>query len=291
MSREQAEGVRASGLLSAVAQTLLATTYPSIYFISLLPPSATSGSTSPKMAILSCLAGPPSSATSASQILQTITTSILPRTSAFLARLKRERLTLEEARHLREEQDRAFREAERRDREKARIAKEQADLERIKREREEREADERKQSIEKRKVWRRYARKHLLPPSEGPIRVAVRTPLSAERNMRFFQPSNSTEHLFIYAETLLIPAGDAPADDPDTPPEGYTPPEDFRLVTTYPRKELERTSVGGENVWDIVKQAGGALIAEKIEGGAWAEAEMKELRAAKGEESDEEADD
>lgn len=162
----------------------------------------------------------------------------------------------------------------------------------MKREREEREANERIASIEKRQIWRRYARRHLLSPSEGPIRVAIRTPLSAERNMRFFKPTASTEELFVYAETLLIPSENSPADDPDVPPEGYTPPEDFRLVTTYPRKEVERTSVGGEQAWDVVKQAGGALIAEKIEGGTWAEAELKAIRAAKGEDSDEEeADD
>ncbi|GFZ47290.1 hypothetical protein JCM24511_05033 [Saitozyma sp. JCM 24511] len=265
-----------------VAGTLLATTYPSLYFVSLLPGS---NGSSPKLSIINTLSGPPSTTTSTSAILQLITTSILPRTSAFLARLKRERLTLEEARHLREEQDRAFREAERKDREKLRLAREKEEVERIRKDREAKAVEEKARAVEQRKVWRRYARKHLLPPSEGPIRVALRTPLNAERNVRNFTTGPSTESLFIYAETLLIPKDQSPESDPDEPPRGFTPPEDFTIVTAYPRKVVERIHTGGEEVWEMVKKAGGAVFAEKVEGSAWAEAELRELR---GEDSDDE---
>ena len=217
--------------------------------------------------------------------MQTLTTSILPRTSPFLARLKRERLTLEEARHLREEQDRAFREAERKDREKLQAAKQAEQLALTNKERSEREAAEKADRAEKQRQWRRYARKHLLPPSRGPIRVALRTPISSERVVRQFEPGPSTLPLFLLAETLLISASDSPTEDPDSPPEGFDPEYDFRIVTAYPRKEIGRVENGGEEVWKVVTAAGGALFAEKLESGTWGD---EELKALNGEDSEEE---
>lgn len=271
--------------LTAVSQTLLTTTYPSITFTSLLPPPVQSQSSStPKLSIITQISGPPSTTTSASSIIQTLTTSVLPRATPFLNRLKRERLTLEEARHLREEQDRAFKEAERRDGERMRAERQAKELERTKAERAQREAEEKAKRISDRQEWRRYARKHLLPPSSGPIRVALRTPFGAERNIRNFTPGPSTLPLFIYAETLLIPSTDSPDTDPDSPPPGYDHEWDFQIVTTYPRRNVDRTETEGEAIWETVKAAGGALVAEKEEGSVWGDAE----RAAAGEDSDEE---
>jgi FAS-associated factor 2 len=214
-----------------------------------------------------------------------MTTAVLPRTTAFLQRLRRERLALEEARHLREEQDRAFREAERRDREKILAVRAQAELERVQRERAERDAAAKHKAVQNRREWRRYARKHLLPKSEGTVRINLRTPLNADRNIWQFTPGPSTLPLFLFAETRLIPASDLPENDPDSPPEGYEHAWGFRLVTSFPRLEIELVETGGEEVWAQVKSAGGALFAEKIPGGDWGEAE---LRAARGEESDDE---
>lgn len=270
----------------AVAQTLLHTTYPSITFVSLLPGSPNTNSTSgAKLSVLTSISGRPSTTTSASSIIQTLTTSVLPRATPYLSRLKRERLSLEEARHLREEQDRAFKAAERKDREKAEAARQAKELERLKAEREAKEVADKEKRIADKRAWRRYARKHLLPPSSGPIRVALRTPLNAERNVRNFEAGPSTAALFVYAETLLIPADDDPTGDPDTPPTGYQPDFDFRIVTSFPRKEVSRVETGGEAVWETVKGAGGALFAEKIEGGNWGEAEA---RAINGDDSDDE---
>lgn len=266
-----------------VSQTLLTTTYPSLTFASLLPVHQSS---TPRLTILSTVQGPPSTATSSSTIIQTITTSILPRTATFLQRLRRERLTLEEARHLREEQDRAFREAERRDREKLLAARAQAELERVQRERDERDAEARVKLVEDRRHWRRYARKHLLPPSAGPVRLALRTPLNADRNVYQFTPGPSTLPLFVYAETRLIPKEDDPASDPDAPPAGYEHAWGFRLVTSFPRVEIELVETGGEEVWSQLKAAGGALFAEKIPGGDWGDAELKAANG--GQESDDE---
>ena len=212
----------------------------------------------------------------------------MPRTTPYLTRLRRERHTLEEARHLREEQDKAFRDAERKDREKTRLAQQMIQLEKTKKERAEQLIREKEELREKTKLWRRYARKHLLPPSEGSIRIALRTPLNAERHIRLFNPSSSsTTPLFIFAETLLIPQSDTPDTDPDSPPVGFEPLMDFRIVTTYPRMEIERVETDGEEIWEKVKKSGGALVAEKIEGGSWCEAELKEARGDSDDEEEE----
>lgn len=257
-----------------VAQTLQIVTYPALTFVSLLP---VQNSSTPRLSILTTLQGAPSTATSTSIILQTLTTSILPRTSTYLARLRRERLALEETRHLREEQDRALREAERIDRERILAVRQQAELERAQKEREEREAAAKAKAFEDRRNWRRYARKHLLPASSGPVRVAVRTPLNAERNVWNFTPGPSTLPLFIYAETRLISPEDDPSSDPDTPPEGYEHSWGFRLVTSFPRKEIELLETGGEDQWATVKSAGGALFAEKLEGSNWGDPERQSI--------------
>ena len=52
----------------------------------------------------------------------------------------------------------------------------------------------------------------------------------------------------------------------------------------FPRREIDRVEEGGEKIWDIVKAGGGALLAEKAEGGVWGDAELKDIN---GEESDE----
>lgn len=174
---------------------------------------------------------------------------------------------------MRAEQDRAFQEAADRDRVRMNEAREKERQERQAREAQEKAKRDKEEATEKRKAWRRYARKHLLPKSEGPIRVALRVPASSERNIRNFTAGPSTLPLFVYAETLLIPTSDTPDSDPDQPPTGFTPPYDFRIVTNYPRKEIELKEQGGEEVWATIKQAGGALFAEKKEDGTWGEAE------------------
>ncbi|KAK4683862.1 hypothetical protein P7C73_g6354, partial [Tremellales sp. Uapishka_1] len=267
-----------------VSQTLLTTTYPSLTFVSLLPsPNAANSSSNPqpRLQILTTLSGPPSTTMSTSSILQVISTSILPRTTAFLTRTRRERHTLEEARHLRSEQDKAFQEAERKDREKAQAkVAEQAKLERIA---SDRRAKEKQQ--EKQRHWRRYARSHLLPPSQGDIRVWLRTPMSSQRLIRLFDVSPSTLPLFIYAETLLIPPSEGPEDDPASPPADFEPEFPFKIFTSYPRKEIALKEAGGEEDWKVIKEAGGALFAEKCEDSQWCVRELKELH---GDSSDEE---
>ncbi|TYJ56146.1 hypothetical protein B9479_003132 [Cryptococcus floricola] len=264
-----------------VSQTLLTTSYPSIIFLSLTPSPS-----SPKLQILSTLAGPPSSTTSPTSILHTLTTSILPRSKPYLNRLKAEKFSLAEARHLRAAQDKALREAEGRDRERMRVEKQKAEAERLRAEREEREKAEKAEFVQGRQAWRRYARKHLLEPSSGPIRVALRTPFTSERHVRQFTPSSSTLPLFTFASTLLIPASHTTQDDPDSFPsspasidptfEGHEKGEEgeegdweFNLITSYPRHVIKPVRAGGEEVWELIKKSGGVLFLEKKDGREW----------------------
>ncbi|WWC98042.1 hypothetical protein V866_004931 [Kwoniella sp. B9012] len=275
-----------------VAQTLLLTTYPSLTFLSLLP---VPNSSTPKLTILTSLSGSPSTTTSTSNILQTLTTTILPRVTPFLNRLKRERLTLEEARHLRAEQDRAFKEAERRDREKMELQKQKEELEKIKLQRIQREKEEKAKYKENQKIWRKYAKRHLLPSilsasaGDGTVKVAIRTPLSSERHIKNFEVSNSTLDLFIFIETLLVDDDDDEV--VDQPPKGFEDDKleninwEFDIITSFPRKEIEPTTVNGEEFWKIIKNAGGVLFVERKNGSSWG---MKEGEQGNGEESDEE---
>nr|ODN78242.1 hypothetical protein L203_06164 [Cryptococcus depauperatus CBS 7841] len=273
-----------------VSQTLLTTCYPSLTFLSTLP----SSSSTPKLSILTTIAGSPSTSTSPMSVLHTLQTSILPRTRPFHTRLRNERLALEETRHLRAEQDRALREAERRDREKLVERQKKDEAERLQKARLAEETLRQAKRQENRREWRRFARSHLLPPNKGTIRVSIRTPLSAERHIRQFQPSTSTVDLFVYAETLLISSCYPASDDPSSPPEGVDPLASegaaleeefaFSLVTAYPRQEVQCVKQGGEAVWDMIKKNGGALFIEKKEGREW------EWRDS-GEESEEEIDD
>ncbi|WWC63961.1 uncharacterized protein I303_106567 [Kwoniella dejecticola CBS 10117] len=265
-----------------VAQTLLLTTYPSLTFLSLLP---VPNSSTPKLTILTTLSGSPSTTTSASNILQTLTTTILPRVTPFLNRLKRERLSLEEARHLREEQDKAFKEAERKDREKMQIQRQKEELERIQVQRKEREREEKQKYEQNRKIWRKYAKKHLVPTffPEGKagetdgVKVAIRTPLSSERHRKTFKRSTSTLSLFVFIDTLLADAEGAEGAGVvvDSPPEGFEDDKleninwGFEIVTSFPRREIEATSVNGEEYWNIIKQSGGVLFVERKNGSGW----------------------
>lgn len=185
------------------------------------------------------------------------------------------------------EQDQAFKIAEERDRAKIlqkrqeREAAEREEMERVQAaeavERNRKEA-ERKEVERKEKTlqWRRYARKNLLPAepaaSEKPLRVGLRLPHTPTRYVRFFAPSPSqtTELLYIYAETLLIPDYLSKETDPDDAPEDFDPSttmDSIRVCTSFPRKEVPRT--GGAEAWSLVKDMGGALVVEVVEGRRW----------------------
>ncbi|KAH7338362.1 hypothetical protein B0J17DRAFT_662227 [Rhizoctonia solani] len=233
---------------------LAATTYPFVAFISLLPPPSTrssSTSTASQLSVISRL-NPLSPAAFVTHISHTV----IPRTQPFLQRLRAAEQQRIRERQLREEQDRAFEESMRRDGERIRAARErereaearaaqEAERERLKQE----EEDRRDRRRREREVWRRWARRNLVPeePSQG-VRVTVRIP-SGQRRMRVFPPS---------APTLSIPADQHPVDDPTSPPAGYEHEWGFELATTFPRVVVPCEE--GVIVGDVEVLRGGVVL-------------------------------
>ncbi|CUA77150.1 hypothetical protein RSOLAG22IIIB_12570 [Rhizoctonia solani] len=246
---------------------LAATTYPFAAFVSLLPPPSTRSSTSTtsQLSVVSRL-----NPLSPTAFVTHISHTVIPRTQPFLQRLRTAEQQRIRERQLREEQDRAFEESMRRDGERIRAARErereaeaqaaqEAERQRLKRE----EEDRRERRRRGREVWRRWARRNLVPdePSQG-VRVTVRIP-SGQRRTRVFPPSAPVKTLYAFVETLSIPTDQSPADDPTSPPTGYEHEWGFELATTFPRVVVPCEE--GVAVGDIEVLRGGVVLV--VEGG------------------------
>ncbi|KAF8321944.1 uncharacterized protein EI90DRAFT_3127625 [Cantharellus anzutake] len=245
-----------------------ATTYPFVGFVSLHPtPAHVGGSTpsgsGPRLTVLSRHEGPPSTTTSAQTLQAHITTALLPRVTPLLSRLRTERWNREQERKLREEQDRAFAESAARDRERVK-QKREAERKAAEEKQARLEAEKEKASNEEKLLlWRRYARKHLIPPEppSGGIRIGVRLP-DGRRGVRMFSPTDDVTAVYTFAESLLVPASEPRDSDPDQPPTGYTHDWKLKLVTSFPRKEIpQREKVLGSI--DDLKE-GANLVVEVI---------------------------
>lgn len=213
---------------------------------------------------------------------------------------------------LREEQDRAFRDSARRDREriKARMEEEEGmkrmeEVKRMERERVMREKEERVRLEGVRMEWRRWARRAIVltestigEKEKGSIRIAVRLPGGNGRSIRLFSPEATLTTLYAYVDSHFIPNQFPPADDLDIPPtptrtstSAASVPETiieqeiqsstgsgvdtedisgqwwgFKLVLTYPRRELRwqaKTRLGDV---DVLK-GGATVVVEKIKTG------------------------
>jgi len=254
-----------------VAQSLQATTYPFVAFIALQTrglrtgaSSSTSGAT--RLAVLSRHEGSPLSATSAPTLQAYITSTLIPRITPLLTRLRNEQRTRQAERLLREEQDKAFRDAEKRDRERIekRRAEERARLEAEEEKR--RQAEAAAAHAGAREQWRRWARKTIVPPElkEG-VRVGIRLP-DGRRLVRNFAPESTLEQLYAFVDVQSLPADSETTADPETPPSNFTPQWDFQLASTYPRTEIPYAK--DTRIMDVpALQHGANLIAEVIRNG------------------------
>ncbi|EJD02248.1 uncharacterized protein FOMMEDRAFT_157464 [Fomitiporia mediterranea MF3/22] len=286
---------------SQASQKLGATTYPFVAFLANQPRGGSRGSTSsPVLTILSRHQGPstPSDAdlptsdlgpTSPRALCIHLSNSLLPRVTPFLARLRAAHAERLAQRRLREEQDAAFarsaeadrarvlakREEERRQQEEI----EMQELIRVREEAERRKAQDEKEEREKnRLLWYRYARRSLLPPEAAPgkgsIRVGVRFP-DGRLQVRHFSPSDSVTSLYVFVASQLIPKEHAPAEDPTSPPTGFTPGEmgisgdswSFKLALSYPRREVPWVKSTPLSNIDGLK-GGAQLVVESIPGHA-----------------------
>jgi FAS-associated factor 2 len=254
---------------SIAAMKLGATTYPFIAFISLHTRSTRGSSSSrgiaPQLTVLSRHEGSPASATSAETLTQHITSTIIPRTSPFLTRLRTERRNREQERLLREEQDRAFREAERIDGQRVQNRVREEQDKRVKEEQRLQAQRNKQQQEQKQMLWRRWARRHLVPQETPSSTVRLRIALpDGRRVLHSFSPNDSVEALYAFIDSQFIPAEFSPSSDPAQPPEGYVPEwKHFKVVTSYPRTELGFTP--GRTIGELSMLKGGAsLNVEKV---------------------------
>lgn len=262
------------------AHKLHATTYPFIAFAALQPQraagSGASSPSSPTMTILSRHAG--IEATTTDKLLAHLTDTLIPRVKPLLDRLKGEERRREQERFMRAEQDRAYREAANRDRERIerkvreeREAQRRAEVERIAEEKrlkaEEEERNRKEEWDRKRMEWRRYLRwlsKTNPAPSAG-LRIGIRLP-DGTRGVRIFSPRDSLTALYGFVDSHFIPSELVADQDPTSPPSSTSREETavheeiagssrlpeqwwkFRLATSYPRKDVSwqpNTTLGG----------------------------------------------
>lgn len=271
------------------AQKLQATTFPFVAFVALQPPRASAfmgtssrSSSSPSLTILSRHQGPstPTSApTSARSLSDHITLQLLPRVIPFLETLRLSAAERARDRALREEQDAAFRESARRDREKEarRIeeARQTAELEKAALERQ-RAADEARARIsDAQDRWRRESRHQLIPPEEpanvDPIRIAVRLP-NGQSIVRLIARTSTVTSLYCLVDTHLIPTdvtgeeiGSSAAENDlrELIRSSGQPAEvwwGFSLFTSYPRKAIPWQPT--VRLIEIGLSNGGQIVAE-----------------------------
>lgn len=217
---------------------------------------------SPNSTILSRHEGSSFAETSAATLVTHITTSLLPQVISLLSRLRTENLKRGQDRTIREEQDCAFAETEKRDKKHIlkRLGEERALQEA------ERKHDEERAAREATRIsvaaWRRYARRKLIVPepsipSQG-LRMVVRLS-DGKRVIRLFSREDTTDSVYAFAETLLIPAGEEAGDDPTGPPQDYGEHEwSFGIVTGFPRMEIPASK--DVSLWSIPELKGGANL-------------------------------
>ncbi|KIM43637.1 hypothetical protein M413DRAFT_68581 [Hebeloma cylindrosporum] len=289
----------------SASEKLQATTYPFVAFLALQPrrnPSSSSRTSPPSLTVLSRHQGkstPSSGPTSATTLIEHLERQLLPRVSPFLDRIIAAERERSRDRHLREEQDRAFQNAARRDKERieAKMAEERARLEAKRMEEEEarlasqrkaREVEIARQKESNRMEWRRWTRSAIIQPSSssgasssGPLRIAIRLP-TGSRVVRSFSQNATLTSLYAFVDSQFIPPQFDPADDPTSLPDlagvgenaleshisKAGPAEEywgFRIALAYPRMEIpwkQRTKL-----LDITHlKGGGQVVVETIEG-------------------------
>ncbi|KDN35818.1 hypothetical protein K437DRAFT_241485 [Tilletiaria anomala UBC 951] len=256
-----------------VSNLLQAYTYPFVAFASLQPSrnrtvGLSSSSRPPRMAILSRQEGSPSNMTSAARLTDHIQDLLLPRVLPYLQRLQRDKDRRQRERELREEQDRAYQRAAAADAERVRQARENERRKREAVKQKEQELRREEETKIKYGVWRRWARRYLVPIDAGGdasdcIKFALRLP-TGERLERHFATRAPVEALFAYVESATQSAEEEDEDDvPLAPPADYTHSYRFAFVSGYPRAKIEPETSIGKRLYEVdALKNGGAFIVE-----------------------------
>ncbi|KAL8283889.1 hypothetical protein RQP46_005321 [Phenoliferia psychrophenolica] len=268
-----------------VSRTLRPLSYPSISFISLQPSPRAPSSSSPQMSILTRHEGYPTSSTSAHALLTALTTLVLPRSTPFLSRLRAQDASRKAERRIREEQDRAYESAARKDTERV-LKRRKEEEDRIRNERREKEEEgeknareeERRRVRERAGEWRAWQRGVLENEGEAKegegVRVGVRLG-DGRRIVRSFRDDDKVERVYAWVECALGEKVDNLATSSSSSssttstkkkaPVAYEHIYEFRLATTFPREVLE---VDGSAKDDHIKsklKGGVNLVVEGLE--------------------------
>ncbi|KAF9951786.1 hypothetical protein BGZ72_006763 [Mortierella alpina] len=219
-----------------VATTLQTVRYPFIGVIALSQPTA--GSSATKMVLIDRIEGP----STAEQIIQRLTQQVA-RQSAALDRLRAERRERDMAREIRQQQDDAYQQSLRADREKARQQREAREAaEKLQREQERIEA-EKVEALNRRERHMKYLYENL--PQEPPAGESGCARLSfklwnGERVIRRFKGTEPVEHVYVFIETIEFRETGSKAELQLEAEEnvGYKHEYDFVLISPFPRTKI-----------------------------------------------------
>ncbi|KAF9988251.1 hypothetical protein BGZ75_009732 [Mortierella antarctica] len=219
-----------------VATTLQTVRYPFIGVIALSQPTA--GSSATKMVLIDRIEGP----STAEQIIQRLTQQVA-RQSAALDRLRAERRERDMAREIRQQQDDAYQQSLRADREKARQQREaQEAAEKLQREQERIEA-EKVEALNRRERHLKYLFENLpQEPSAGEsgcARLSFKL-WNGERVIRRFKGTEPVEHVYVFIETIEFRETGSKAELQLEAEEhvGYRHEYDFVLISPFPRTKI-----------------------------------------------------
>jgi len=287
----------------STAQKLQATTYPFVAFTALQPrrsPSSATSANSPMMTVLSRHAG--LSSTTSEKLLSHLQDQLVPRVKPFLDRLRNEGRRREDERRMREEQDRAYRDAMNRDKERIerKIREEEENRRKVEEERlaeqrrieaEQEEEERLRRWEEKRMRWRRYMRRFMKEKEGRPaggtrVRLGIRLP-DGKRPIHTFDAEDSITSIYAFVDTHFIPGDLSYAEDPSFPPSSsssslqgesavnneisrYEGASEswwgFKIALAYPRKEVSWRQ--GAKIGSIEGlEGGGQLVVEMVSNG------------------------
>lgn len=280
-------------LCHVASKILEATTYPFFAFITLSPPRTAPGtivsaSIQPKMTVFSRLEGSPSTVTAPLAIVNHINGTVIPRTSSFMDRLRREKGARDAERTMRAEQDRAYEEAANRDVQRIRAKERQLEQSRLEAEQRERLQRELKSKEENQARWRRWASENLVPsepstsaPKSTTTRLSVKLP-DGRRLMRTFARDNTLEQVYAWVDTSAFLAG--PKDEAKDRPANYMHDYAFTLVNMFPKRSIAIQEGSQRKLNDIEGLCPSASLV--VEG-----MQLAKRNTDKGQESDDEESD
>lgn len=211
---------------------------------------------------------PDSGPTSAQTLVNHLEQHLLPRVSPYLTRQRKQAEERERTRVLRQQQDQAYQDSQRRDRERmeARLRAEREETERLNRERDARQEEKTRLQAEReqkehakqlRFQWSCWMRRSIVPPEiqgENNMRLAIKLP-GSRRVVRSFPSTSTLTTLYAFADSQTISPTIHPKDDSDHPPDGSVTVEGlekyiqsqksgpqhwwgFKLALIYPRREI-----------------------------------------------------